>query len=150
MVEIFTDGACSGNPGRGGYGVILRYNQHIKELSAGFRVTTNNRMELLATIAGLEALNKEGLDVTIISDSEYVINSVTKGWVFNWERKAYKDRANADLWKRFLISYRKHQVQFKWVRGHTGHPENERCDALAVAASRKKDLFVDEGFESEK
>ncbi len=147
MVEIFTDGACSGNPGKGGYGVILRYNQHIKELSAGFKATTNNRMELLASIAGLEALTKEGSEVTIISDSEYVVNSVIKGWVFNWERKAYKDRVNADLWKRFLIAYRKHQVQFKWVRGHAGHLENERCDELAVAASRQKDLLIDEGFQ---
>lgn len=150
MVEIFTDGACSGNPGKGGYGTILRYNQHTKELSAGYRATTNNRMELLATIAGLEALNKEGLHVTITSDSEYVVNSVTKGWVFNWERKAYKDRVNADLWQRFLKAYRKHHVQFKWVRGHAGHPENERCDELAVAASKQKVLLVDEGFESQK
>ncbi len=150
MVEIFTDGACSGNPGKGGYGVILRFNQHVKELSAGFKATTNNRMELMATIAGLEALTKGGLDVLIISDSEYVVNSVTKGWVFNWEKKAYKDRVNADLWKRFLAAYRRQNVKFKWVRGHAGHPENERCDELAVAAAKQKVLAVDEGFESQK
>jgi len=147
MIEIFTDGACSGNPGKGGYGVVMRSNQHLKELSGGFRATTNNRMELLATIVGMEAINKENQEIIVVSDSEYVVNSVSKGWVFNWERKAYKDRANADLWKRFLVVYRKHQVQFKWVRGHAGHPENERCDVLAVAASRQKDLEIDEGFE---
>lgn len=150
LVEIFTDGACSGNPGKGGYGTILRFGPHEKELSEGYRLTTNNRMELMAVIAGLEALNKEGLQVRITSDSEYVVNAVSKGWVFNWERKNFKDKANPDLWKRFLVSYRKQHIEFRWIKGHNGHAENERCDKLAVAASQKANLLVDAGFENSK
>ncbi len=147
MVEIFTDGACSGNPGRGGYGVILRYKQHIKEISQGYQLTTNNRMELLAVIVALEALKGEGLPVTIYSDSEYIINSVTKGWLWSWEKKGFKDKKNVDLWKRFIPAYRRHQVKFVWVKGHAGHKENEACDRLAVAASRSSNLLPDEGFQ---
>ncbi len=148
MIELFTDGASSGNPGPGGYGVILRAGSHYKELSAGFRKTTNNRMELLAVIAGLEALKKPGMEVTIYSDSKYVIDAVEKGWVFAWRKKGFAGKKNPDLWLRFLQVYRLHQVRFVWVKGHAGHPENERCDRLAVEASQKKDQwFVDAVFE---
>ncbi|MCO4291370.1 ribonuclease HI [Solitalea sp. MAHUQ-68] len=148
MIEIFTDGASSGNPGPGGYGVLLRSGKHYKELSAGFRRTTNNRMELLAVIVGLEALKADNQQVLIYSDSKYVVDAVEKGWVFGWQKKGYKDKKNPDLWERFLKIYRKHQVKFQWIRGHAGHPENERCDELAVAAS-KNHQFVDTAFERE-
>src|SRR2546428_10400424 len=148
MIEIFTDGASSGNPGPGGYGVILRSGKHYKELSAGFRRTTNNRMELLAVIMGLECIKIENQQVIVTSDSKYVIDAVEKGWVFGWQKKGFKDKKNPDLWERFLKVYRKHQVKFQWIRGHAGHPENERCDELAVAASRKPE-FVDTFFERE-
>ncbi|UKJ05850.1 ribonuclease HI [Solitalea lacus] len=146
MIEIFTDGASSGNPGPGGYGVILRSGKHYKELSAGFRKTTNNRMELLAVIVGLEALKADNQQVLIFSDSKYVVDAVEKGWVFGWQKKGYKDKKNPDLWERFLRIYRKHQVKFQWIRGHAGHPENERCDELAVAAA-KNPQFIDTIFE---
>jgi ribonuclease HI len=139
QVTAFTDGACSGNPGPGGYGVILRYNGKEKELFAGFSHTTNNRMELLAAIAALEAL-KEPCSVTIVTDSQYVANAVEKGWVFSWKQKGWRrgDRKpvqNVDLWERLLPLIAKHKVAFSWIRGHAGHAENERCDALAVAAA---------------
>lgn len=146
MVEIFTDGACAGNPGRGGYGVILSFKGHIKELSAGYKLTTNNRMELLAVIVGLEALKVDKQDVTIFSDSQYVVNSVEKGWIWGWVKKNFKDKANADLWKRYIAVHQKHQVKFKWIKGHAGHPQNERCDRLAVAASQLPNLPDDVGF----
>ncbi len=150
MVEIFTDGASSGNPGPGGYGVILRSGNHYKELSGGFRRTTNNRMELLAVITGLEALLKPGQDVLICSDSKYVIEPVEKKWLNGWVLKNFAGKKNKDLWLRFLKAYNQHQVKFKWVRGHNGHPENERCDELAVQASLKKDqLAIDTFFEAE-
>lgn len=147
-VEIYTDGAAQGNPGPGGYGVILKYGDKAKELSAGFRRTTNNRMELLAVITGLEALKKDGLDVLVVSDSKYVVDAVEKGWVFNWEKKNFKDKKNKDLWLRFLNAYEKHKVKFKWIKGHNNHPYNERCDELAVAAAQSHPLHKDEGFES--
>ena len=148
MIELFTDGASSGNPGPGGYGVILRAGNHYKELSAGFRKTTNNRMELMAVIVGLEALKKPGMEVTIYSDSKYVIDAVEKGWVFGWRKKGFAGKKNADLWMRFLQVYRLHQVKFVWVKGHAGHPENERCDRLAVEAGQKRDLWlIDAAFE---
>lgn len=136
FVEIFTDGACSGNPGPGGYGVILRYNGHIKELSGGDSATTNNRMELTAVIRALDAL-KEPCKVTLTTDSQYVVNSVEKKWLYNWEKKnwirAKNDPVpNTDLWKQLIPLLEKHEVKFVWVRGHNGHPENERCDELAV------------------
>ena len=137
FVELFTDGACSGNPGKGGWGAILRYNGHEKELCGGEMETTNNRMELTAVIQGLSAL-KEPCQVRLTSDSKYVIDAVTKGWVYGWKqngwRKAYKKPAlNVDLWEALLPLLEKHQVEFVWVKGHQGHPENERCDKLAVA-----------------
>ncbi len=146
-VTIYTDGAASGNPGPGGYGVVLESGKHRKELWGGYRRTTNNRMELLAVIAGLESLKRSGMDVTVVSDSKYVVDSVEKGWVFEWEKKGFAKKKNPDLWKRFLLAYRNHRVHFHWVRGHNGHPQNELCDQLAVAASQQKELAVDEAYE---
>ena len=145
-VYLFTDGASRGNPGPGGYGVILRYGNHEKELSEGFKKTTNNRMELLAVIKGLETLKKEGLDVIVVSDSEYVINAIEKGWLKSWENKGWKKVKNVDLWKRFLEVSKNHQIKFKWIKGHNGHPENERCDQLAVEASQYGPLHEDTGY----
>ena len=139
-ITIYTDGAAQGNPGRGGYGVVLLSPPYRKELSEGFRLTTNNRMELLAVIKGLETLKFDGCEVTVFSDSRYVVDAVTKGWVFGWEKKGYKDKKNPDLWRRFMVLYRKHHVRFVWVKGHDGNPENERCDRLAVAAANSGDL----------
>ena len=145
-IQIYTDGACSGNPGPGGYAAILRCGPYEKVLSAGYANTTNNRMELLAVITALEAIRWEQADVTIWSDSSYVVDAVEKGWVFSWEQKGFAKKVNPDLWQRFLAVYRRHHVRFVWIRGHNGHPENERCDRLAVAASQEKDLPVDEGY----
>ena len=136
FVEIFTDGACSGNPGPGGYGVVLRYGTKEKELSGGDSSTTNNRMELLGVITGLAAL-KEPCQVTLTTDSKYVVDSITKGWVYNWKKNNWiksdkKPALNVDLWEQLLPLLEKHKVTFKWVKGHAGHPENERCDRLAV------------------
>jgi len=141
-VEIFTDGACSGNPGPGGYGVVLRYGKAEKELSGGDSSTTNNRMELLGVITGLEAL-KEPCQVTLTTDSKYVVDSITKGWVYNWQRNNWiksdkKPALNVDLWERLLPLLEKHKVTFNWVKGHAGHPENERCDRLAV---EQRDIY---------
>lgn len=147
MIEVFTDGSSRGNPGPGGYGVVLKAGAHYKELSEGFRLTTNNRMELLAVIVALEALKKPGHRVHITSDSKYVIDAVVKGWVFGWEKKDFAKKMNPDLWRRFLKVYRKHQVQFQWIKGHNGHKENERCDALAVQAALNGPLQVDYGYE---
>lgn len=149
MIQIYTDGAASGNPGPGGYGVILRSGKHYKELSAGFRLTTNNRMELLAVCVGLESLKNLNQQVTIYSDSKYVIDAVDKKWVFGWVNKGFAGKKNKDLWLRFLQSYKLHQVKFVWVKGHAGHPENERCDELAVIASKGKNLAIDSVFEIE-
>lgn len=150
QITIYTDGAASGNPGPGGFGVVLMAGPHRKELMAGFRLTTNNRMELLAVIVGLEALKKEGEDVTVYSDSRYVVDAVEKNWVFGWEKKDFKGKKNPDLWKRFLNVYRKHRVRFVWVKGHASVPENERCDQLAVAAYKQVDLQVDFFYEEER
>lgn len=141
QIELFTDGACSGNPGPGGYGAILRYNGHEKELSGGEGSTTNNRMELTAAIVGLESL-KEPCQVTLYSDSKYLIDAITQRWVYKWKANGWmrnkKDPAlNPDLWERLLTQLERHQVSFIWVKGHAGHPENERCDALAVAQAAK-------------
>ncbi len=148
-VNVYTDGACSGNPGKGGYGIIMEWvgKPYIKEFSEGFRMTTNNRMELLAVIVALEQLKKEGIHVMVYSDSKYVVDSIEKGWLFNWVKKGFKDKKNADLWRRFLVVYKKHKVRFHWIRGHNEHPQNERCDQLAVNAIKKETLQVDEGFE---
>jgi ribonuclease HI len=150
MIQIYTDGAASGNPGPGGFGVILKSGSHYKEISDGFRLTTNNRMELLAVCAGLESLKKLNQEVTIFSDSKYVIDSVEKKWVFGWVKKGFVGKKNKDLWLRFLQSYKIHQVKFIWVKGHAGHAENERCDELAVIASKGKDLKIDSVFEVER
>jgi ribonuclease HI len=149
MIEIYTDGSSSGNPGPGGYGVILRSGQHYKELSAGYRKTTNNRMELLAVITGLEAIKTPNQDVTVYSDSKYVIDAIEKRWVHGWVAKGFKDKKNKDLWLRYLTISKLHNIKFVWVRGHNGHPENERCDQLAVAAGKQKDLLIDSVFEIE-
>lgn len=147
MIKIYTDGAAQGNPGPGGYGVILKYNNHYKELSQGYRLTTNNRMELLAVITALEAIKKDGIPVTIYSDSEYVINAVEKGWLWSWEQKNFKSKANADLWKRYIPLHKKYKPKFIWVKGHAGHTENERCDQLAVQAARGSNLLTDAEYE---
>jgi ribonuclease HI len=150
MIEIYTDGSSRGNPGAGGYGVVLLSKEYKlrKELSAGYRTTTNNRMELLAAIVGLEALKMIPSQVLIYSDSQYVVNAVEKNWLLGWEKKDFQGKKNADLWKRFLKIYRQHKVAFQWVRGHAGNPENERCDVLATAAADGKDLLIDEGYEA--
>src|SRR5688572_5751705 len=147
MIRIYTDGAAQGNPGPGGYGTILKYGGHEKELSEGFRLTTNNRMELLAVIAGLEAIKKDGLGITIYSDSKYVVDAVEKGWLWNWEKKKFKDKANVDLWQRYIPLHKKFKPKFVWLKGHAGHPENERCDQLAVAAANGGNLKKDEEYE---
>lgn len=149
QITIYTDGAAKGNPGPGGYGIVLLHKSQRKELSGGFRLTTNNRMELLAVIIALETLKIENSQVTIYTDSKYVSDAVEKGWVFGWERKQFKNKKNPDLWKRFLKIYRKHQVQFIWIKGHAEIPENERCDQLAVAACQGNNLPTDEVYESE-
>lgn len=151
MIELYTDGASSGNPGPGGYGTILRSGPHYKELSEGFRKTTNNRMELMAVIKGLEALKKPNQNVTIYSDSKYVVDAVEKGWVHGWVRKGFSGKKNSDLWMRFLNVYKLHNVRFVWVKGHAGHPENERCDRLAVQASKDTAHWkIDSAFEMSK
>lgn len=152
QIDIYTDGACSGNPGQGGYGVVLLFQGVRKELSDGFERTTNNRMEVLAVIKGLEAL-KEPCEVKLYSDSKYVVDAIEKGWVKKWsENQWYRNKkekaSNIDLWKRLLILLEKHKVQFIWVKGHADNVENERCDALARAAIQKKELAKDLGYES--
>lgn len=149
IIYLFTDGACSGNPGRGGYGAILKFGNHEKELSDGYRMTTNNRMELLAVIKGLEQLKFAGSKVVVVSDSKYVTEPIDQKWLFNWEKKNWKKVKNPDLWQRFLELYRQHHITFKWIKGHAGHYENERCDELAVAAWQQGELKVDEVYESE-
>ncbi|MFA6334404.1 MAG: ribonuclease HI [Bacteroidales bacterium] len=146
MIDLFTDGAAKGNPGPGGYGVILKSGKHYKELSGGFDCTTNNRMELLAVILGLEAIRRANSEVQVFSDSSYVCDAINKGWLFSWELKNFAKKKNSDLWKRFLVVYRKHRVKFVWIKGHSGHPENERCDRLAVEASLRSNLPVDEEY----
>lgn len=150
-VHIYTDGAAKGNPGNGGYGIVMELvgQPYRKEFYEGFRRTTNNRMELLAVIVGLEKLKNPNTSVLVVSDSKYVVDSVTKGWVFNWEKKGFKDKKNPDLWKRFLKVYRKHKVDFKWIKGHNNHPQNERCDQLAVMAATQPNLNIDAYYENE-
>jgi ribonuclease HI len=148
-ITIYTDGASSGNPGPGGYGVVLIYGKHRLEKSEGFRLTTNNRMELMAVIAGLEALKIPGSKVVVYTDSRYVADSVEKGWVFQWETKAFKKKKNPDLWIRFLKIYRKHKVRFVWIKGHSDNTENEICDRLAVNASLRAGLPEDTGYKPE-
>lgn len=133
-IFLYTDGASSGNPGPGGYGVVLKCAGMTKEMSEGFNLTTNNRMELLAVIKGLEAIRWDNAEVHVYSDSSYVVNAINKGWLENWKAKGYAKVKNPDLWMRFAPLLQKHRVAFHWIKGHAGHPENERCDALAVAA----------------
>jgi len=147
MITMFTDGASRGNPGPGGFATILVYKALRKEISQGFRKTTNNRMELLAVIAGLEAIKKEGSEVTVYSDSKYVVDAVEQGWIWGWVKKGFKGKKNADLWKRFIEVFKKHQVKLKWVKGHSGHSENERCDELAVQSAMGGNLLIDHGYE---
>ncbi len=147
MIRIYTDGAAQGNPGPGGYGTILKFDKHVKELSRGFRLTTNNRMELLAVIIGLEAIKKEGIAVTIYSDSKYVVDSVEKGWIWTWQKKNFAKKKNADLWERYIPLHQKLKPKFVWIKGHAGHPENERCDQLAVQAAEGYDLQSDKWYE---
>ena len=147
-IHLYTDGSAKGNPGKGGLGIVLISGKHYKEISQGFRHTTNNRMELLAVIVGLETLNKDKRLVEVFSDSKYVVDAVEKKWVFSWEKKNFKGKKNSDLWKRFLIIYRKHKVSFNWVKGHAGQVENEKCDTLAVEASESEQLMIDHGYEN--
>jgi len=147
-VIIYTDGSAKGNPGNGGYGVVMISGSHRKEVSEGFVLTTNNRMELLSVIIGLESLKKEKTLVTIYSDSKYVVDSVEKKWVFGWEKKNFGKKKNPDLWIRFLKIYRKHNVRFVWIKGHANIKENERCDQLAVNAAESKNLIKDVWYEN--
>jgi ribonuclease HI len=151
QVHIYTDGAAKGNPGNGGYGVVMELvgTPYKKEFYEGFRHTTNNRMELLAVIVGLEKIKNPKMKVLVISDSKYVVDAVEKKWVFGWEKKNFNGKKNPDLWMRFLKIYRKHQVDFKWIKGHNNHPQNERCDQLAVMASGLPNLSVDSFYENE-
>ena len=149
-VELYTDGSSRGNPGPGGYGAILKFGKHEKEFAEGFRLTTNNRMELLAVIVGLEALTKDGIAVTVYSDSKYVVEAIEKKWVFGWQKKNFSGKKNPDLWKRFLQVYVQHKVKFIWIKGHNENPENERCDELAVAAAMGGNLEHDYGYIPEK
>ena len=149
-IVIYTDGASRGNPGPGGYGVVLLSGSYRKELSRGYQLTTNNRMELLAVIVGLEALKFSPSNVVIYTDSKYVADSVEKKWVFNWVKKGFKGKKNSDLWQRFLNTYASHHVKIVWVRGHAQIPENERCDQLAVEASFRPDLLKDVGYQIDK
>ena len=150
QVHIYTDGAAKGNPGNGGYGVVMEMvgTPYRKEFYEGFRYTTNNRMELLAVIVGLEKLKQLNMKVLVVSDSKYVVDAVEKKWVFGWEKKNFTGKKNPDLWMRFLKIYRKHQVDFKWIKGHNNHPQNERCDQLAVMASMQPKLSVDVYYET--
>ncbi|MCR9243637.1 MAG: ribonuclease HI [bacterium] len=150
-VTIYSDGACSGNPGPGGYGTVLLFGRHRKEISAGFRRTTNNRMELLGAIVGIEALTMP-CEVVLFSDSKYVVDAMTKGWITGWQKKGWRTASkqpvkNQDLWQRLLRAISDHEVEWRWVKGHSGDPENDRCDELAVLASSGADLPEDEGFD---
>ena len=146
-IIIYTDGSSKGNPGNGGYGVVMKSGSYRKELSRGFRLTTNNRMELLAVIVALESIKKNSSSVLIYSDSKYVVDSIEKKWVFNWEKNQFKSKKNSDLWVRFLKIYRKHTVSFFWIKGHSENKENERCDLLAVSAAESDSLHIDKHYE---
>lgn len=147
MIYIYTDGSSLGNPGPGGYGIVMKYGDKVKEMSQGYRRTTNNRMELLAVIVGLETIKKPNWQVKVVSDSKYVIDAITKGWLDGWVKKGFKGKKNQDLWERYLKIAPKHQISFQWIKGHAGHIENERCDELAVNAANSSQLLIDEVFE---
>ena len=148
-IHIYTDGSALGNPGPGGYGIIIEWvgKNYIKEFSRGFKYTTNNRMELLAVIEALEMLKQQPMDVLVFSDSKYVIEAIDKKWVFGWVKKQFKGKKNPDLWKRFLAIYAQHNVRFQWVKGHNDHPQNERCDYLAVEAAKNMAIEHDYYYE---
>ncbi len=148
-IIIYTDGSAKGNPGRGGYGVVMLSGKHRKEISEGFLLTTNNRMELLAVITGLENVKKPNSDIVVYSDSKYVVNAIEKGWLFDWQKKNFKGKKNPDLWIRFLSVYKKHSIRFFWVKGHNNNIENERCDRLAVSAAEGADLVSDVWYENQ-
>ncbi|MBO9490804.1 ribonuclease HI [Endozoicomonas sp. G2_1] len=150
-IEIYTDGSCLGNPGPGGYGAVLKYKEHSKELSKGYQLTTNNRMEMLATIVALESL-KEPCQVTLTTDSQYVRQGITQ-WIAKWKKNQWKTASkqpvkNVDLWQQLDHQSQRHNISWHWVKGHSGHPENERCDQLARTAAEGKNLAVDEGYQS--
>ena len=147
-ITIYTDGAAKGNPGPGGYGAILQSGPHYKEISQGFRLTTNNRMELLSVIVCLEMLKQDDCEVVVYSDSKYVVDAVEKNWIGGWVKRGWKNVKNPDLWKRYLVVAQRHKVRFKWIKGHNGHQMNERCDFLAVEASVGKNLLVDSWYEA--
>lgn len=149
-IIIYTDGAAKGNPGVGGYGALLMWREHRKTFSKGYQLTTNNRMELLAVIVALEAIKKENALVKVYSDSSYVVDAINKGWLMNWQKNGFKKKKNVDLWKRFLLVYKKHNVSFQWVKGHSNISENEFVDRLAVEAAESQDLLIDEGYMKEK
>ncbi len=148
MITVYTDGSSRGNPGPGGYGIVLKSGAHRKEVSQGFNYTTNNRMELMSVIVALEMLKNANSEVVVYSDSKYVVDSIEQKWVFGWQKKGFKGKKNPDLWKRFLQIHPKHKVKFKWIKGHNENPENERCDELAVAAATGGNLLIDEGYEN--
>ena len=148
-IYLFTDGAASGNPGPGGYGVVLKCAGHVREFSAGYRRTTNNRMELLADNARLEAIRWDGAEVEVWSDSTYVVHALTEGWLEKWQRSGFAKKKNVDLWLRFLEVSARHTLHFHWLKGHANHPENERCDALAVAACKNGPWLEDTGYVEE-
>jgi ribonuclease HI len=147
-IIIYTDGASRGNPGPGGYGIVLKSGNHRREIAEGFRKTTNNRMELLAVIIALEALKIEGSNVTIYTDSKYVSDAINQKWIINWQKTGFKKVKNPDLWKRFLEIYKKHNIKFVWVKGHADNVENNRCDELAVMASHGTNLKIDDYYEN--
>jgi ribonuclease HI len=146
-IEIYTDGACSGNPGKGGYGIILLSGKHVKEISAAYKRTTNNRMELLAVIVALQSIKKPGANITIYSDSKYVCDSISLGWVNGWVKTGFKNKKNPDLWKMFLELQKLHQIKMKWVKGHADNMYNNRCDLLATQAIINSPLLTDDGYE---
>ena len=147
ILEIYTDGSSRGNPGRGGYGIVLKWKNTRKEISAGYRLTTNNRMELLAVIVALESLTRKNIRIRITTDSKYVVDAVEKKWVFGWVKKQFKGKKNKDLWLRFLEIYKQHSITFHWVKGHATHAENNRCDQLATEAADGNHLLIDQWYE---
>ena len=149
-IHIYTDGAASGNPGPGGYGIVMLFNQHRKEVSEGFRLTTNNRMELLSVIEALSMIKNKDYEVIVHSDSKYVVDAINLKWIDNWIKIGFKNKANVDLWLRFLDIYNPKKMKFVWVKGHASNKENNRCDELAVAAYKQKNLKIDEGYEASK
>ena len=150
-IHVYTDGSSRGNPGPGGYGIVMEQkgSNYFKEFSEGFRKTTNNRMELLAVVEALKKIKKDNQKIIVYTDSKYVVNSVEKKWVFAWQKNNFKKKKNIDLWLEFLKEYKKHIVKLKWIKGHNDHPQNERCDSLAVEASKKETLLIDKGYEQQ-